>query len=95
MLELVSRRCEVCGELMPATRCNRRFCSRQCLYVGPLLGKRLKDPTPAEIRERAAQIRATWTPEERAERTSPALRREPWTVPRFAETILTIPPDDG
>jgi hypothetical protein len=37
---------------------------------------RRRDPTPAEIAERAAEIRATWSPEETLKRLRADLR--PW-----------------
>jgi hypothetical protein len=41
------------------------------------------DPTPDEIKERTAAIRATWTPEERLSRLASCYRRKPVIVRNF------------
>jgi hypothetical protein len=52
------------------------------------------DPTPDDIRRRTAAIRKTWTPRERARRST--FRRTGWLPPIFseAEIILGFGPSD-
>lgn len=44
------------------------------------------DPTPEEIEQRAAAIRATWTPEERRSRMASAYRVKHVTAPVFDDS---------
>ncbi|MDZ4684517.1 MAG: hypothetical protein SH850_05460 [Planctomycetaceae bacterium] len=77
--------CPVCGE--PVLRDGRRFCSRTCAvqseerrYRGEVVYCE-PPPTPQEIAERAAEIRAEWTDEVRIDRMRPDHRPLPWVVP--------------
>lgn len=58
------------------------------------LDPRATDPTPEDIRRRTAAIRKTWTPRERARRSS--FRRIGWLPPIFseAEVVLGFGPGD-
>lgn len=51
-------------------------------------GAKLVDPTPEEILERAAAIRANWTPEIRAQRCVGG-RKSRWTAPAFRSRATT------
>ena len=47
-------------------------------------------PTPAEIEQRAAAIRATWSDRERSVRADPRERRRRWKLPVVADELLAI-----
>ena len=87
MLEPKARRCPVCKKSLPLDSVNRRFCSQKCAKASPEFGRKRRDPTPREIDQRAAEIRRTWTPDERAKRRTVPV--EPWTPPVVAEADLT------
>lgn len=77
--------CPNCGE--PVLRDGRRYCSRFCAseseerrYRGQVVYSE-PPPSPAEIAERCAAIRAEWSDEVRIERMRPDLRPQRWEVP--------------
>ncbi len=81
---MTSRSCGHCGAPIGP---RRRFCDQSCWYAyrrheAP---PTTPDPTPKQIRERAAAIRATWTEEERQARMAPADRTREFTIPVYLE----------
>ena len=54
--------CETCGRLIPFSEI---FCSARCEAQAPAY-----EPSPAEIKRKAAEIRARWTEDERIKRST-------------------------
>lgn len=54
----------------------------QCQWVTARSADGEREPTQEEIAERAAQVRATWTPEEE-ERRRVGPRRKEWAAPKY------------
>lgn len=54
----------------------------ECQKPNPSRGSNEWEPTPAEIEERAAQVRSWWTPEEE-ERRRVGPRRQEWAAPKY------------
>lgn len=72
-MSATARACETCGQ-----PCRRRFCSAACHAASR--EHTAEKPTPAEIAERAAEIRAEWSDEVRIERMRPDFRPVPWVA---------------
>lgn len=66
---LETRQCSACGKALNPK--SRRYCSRACFrlsLVGVPMPHREPVPTPEQIAEATAMIRASWTEQERLER---------------------------
>lgn len=88
-----TRLCPVCDG--PVTT-HAIHCSRACYRVtrARQLTEQTEDPTPEQIAEMTAAIRASWTEQERQSRLRADWKNVAWSVPRqtmWAESVSTDP----